>query len=95
MCKALTTMTPTLSARYVATSPTATMIASPKPLRKMIPSSATIASVTSTRYGASAWGIRGFFSTCAVASAADNVIVIMKSVAANPSRQSATSAAAR
>ena len=36
-------------------------------------------------------GRNGFSTTCAVASAADRVIVIMKSVAANPSRASTKS----
>ncbi len=78
-------MTTTFSARYAATSMTAIQIASRNPLRKIAPSSAT-----STSVRASWWciqgGTNGFSTTCCVASAAESVMVMTKSVAANPSR---------
>ena len=63
-------------------------MASLNPIRNTPPSSASSTSVTSTRSPCRKSGTNGFSSRCAVASAADSVIVITKSVAANPSRAS-------
>ena len=72
--------------RYTATIRTATPMASLKPRRKTAPSIASRNSVTSTFCPCSQPGATGFWIRCAVASAADSVMVIMKSVAAKPSR---------
>ena len=61
-------------------------IASLNPFRKTAPSRATSTSVTSTGWPSSACGTKGFSSRWAVASAAERVIVITKSVATKPSR---------
>jgi hypothetical protein len=69
----------------VATSPTAIPIASEKPLRNTPPSSAINTSVTATWWPSRKPGTSGFSRTWAVASAAERVIVMMKSVATKPS----------
>ena len=66
-------------------------IASAKPLRNTAPSSASSTSVTATSWPCSAVPTNGFSTTCAVASAADSVIVMRKSVAAKPSSTSTNS----
>jgi hypothetical protein len=60
-------------------------MASLNPLRKIVHSPASSTSVSATGWS-NAFGTNGFPVICAVASAADSVIVMMKSVAANPSR---------
>ena len=68
---------------------TATVMASPKPFRKMAPS--TISSAIVTRIGCCIHsGASGFSIRCAAASAADSVMVMTKLVAAKPSRHSTT-----
>jgi hypothetical protein len=66
-------------------------IASPKPLRKTPPSSAISNRVTATAWPSRKTGTNGFSRTCAVASAAERVMVITKSVATNPSSTSTNS----
>ena len=66
---------------------TARPTASRKPFRKIAPSAASNRSVNPIGCFAQA-GSSGFSMRCAVASAADNVMVMMKPVAANPSRHS-------
>ncbi len=83
-------MTTTLSIRYVATSPTASTMASWKPRRKMAPSTVSSPIVTSIGWSIQA-GVSGFSMRCALASAADRVMVITKSVAAKPRRHRTTS----
>ena len=60
-------------------------IASVKPRRNTAPSRASRTSVIATSWPCSSAGTFGFSTMCAVASAADSVIVIRKSVAAKPS----------
>ena len=60
-------------------------MASLKPFRKIALSPASSASVMTTGWSKRA-GTNGFPMMCAVASAAERVIVMTKSVAANPSR---------
>ncbi len=86
-----TAITMALRTRYVTTRPTAIPIASVKPLRKTAPSSAIRNSVTPTWCPSSNSGAKGFPSTWAEASAAESVIVMMKSVATKPSRTSTKS----
>ncbi len=66
-------------------------MASVNPLRNTAPSSDTSSSVTSTSCPLSPLGQNGFSSMCAVASAAERVMVMMKSVAAKPSSTSTSS----
>ncbi|WP_224389719.1 hypothetical protein [Pseudonocardia sp. ICBG1293] len=82
------TTTTALSSRYTATSPTAIRTASENPARNTPPSSASSTSVSGTFCPCSAAGASGFCTRWAVASAADRVIVMRKSVAANPSSTS-------
>ncbi|MEO5709294.1 MAG: hypothetical protein ABIQ59_05695 [Nocardioidaceae bacterium] len=56
-----------------------------KPRRNTAPSRASSPSVMATAWPASRSGTLGFSMMCAVASAADRVIVIRRSVAAKPS----------
>ena len=56
------------------------------PCRKIAPSATSSTSVTRDRVVASSAGTNGFSMMCAVASAAESVMVMTKSVAANPSR---------
>lgn len=83
--------TTTLRNRYVATSTTAMPIASRNPLRKTAARAVTRTRVIHTFSPCIQLGAKGFSTTCAEASAADSVIVIMKSVAANPSSTSTKS----
>ena len=66
-------------------------IASLNPRRNTAASSATSTSVIGTSAPWNHAGANGFSTACAVASAADRVIVIMKSVAAKPSSTSTKS----
>ncbi len=72
--------------RYTTTRTTAIPIASPKPRRNTPASSASRTRVMITSLPSNQCGTYGFSITCAVASAADSVIVMMKSVAMKPSR---------
>ncbi len=60
-------------------------IASRKPLRNTAPRAASSTRVIHRFAPCSRGGANGFSTTCAEASAADSVMVMMKSVAANPS----------
>ena len=66
-------------------------IASVKPRRKTAPSSASRTRVIATWCPCRSSGTLGFSTMCAVASAADRVMVIRKSVAAKPSSTSTNS----
>ncbi|GAA3029470.1 hypothetical protein GCM10020000_02630 [Streptomyces olivoverticillatus] len=84
-CQAAVASTMTLSTRYSDTSTTATPIASRKPLRKTAPRAAISTRVIHMLPPCIHCGAKGFSTACAEASAADKVMVIMKSVAAKPS----------
>ena len=66
-------------------------IASLNPRRNTTPSRSSSARVSGTGISVNQCGVKGFSAMCAVASAADSVIVIMKSVTANPSSTSTKS----
>ncbi len=83
-CQSASPTTTTLSSRYAPTRGTAIVIASRKPLRKTAASSASRTSVMAMCWPRSASGMSGFSTACAAASAADSVMVMTKSVAANP-----------
>ena len=84
-------MTTALSARKVITSATATPIASVNPRRKTPPSSATRPIVIHSSWPCRKSGTCGFSTTWALASAAERVIVMMKSVSAKPRSTSTNS----
>src|SRR6059058_2936105 len=77
-------MTTKFNARNTATSTTAIPMASLNPFRNTAPSSATRNRVRGTWLPWNHAGANGFSRACAVASAAERVIVIMKSVAPKP-----------
>ena len=70
---------------------TARLMASAKPRRNTAPSKASRMSVMSTFWSAQPGGAKGLSTRCSVASAADRVMVIRKSVAAKPSSTSTSS----
>ena len=91
MCSSDTAITTVFSARYTATSTTAIPMASLNPLRNTAASSATSTRVMPICWPRRKSGRNGFSRMCAVASAAESVMVMMKSVAAKPSRTSTNS----
>jgi hypothetical protein len=90
-CPNDTAITTRFRRRNTATRTTAMPIASLNPLRNTSPSSATSPRVSGTSAPSNQAGANGFSTACAVASAAERVMVIMKSVAANPSSTSTKS----
>ena len=79
-----TSTTTAFSSRNTATRTTATLMASLKPRRKTTPRPAIKARVIATSWPCRKSGANGFSMACALASAAESVMVIMKSVAAKP-----------
>jgi len=86
-----TTVSTRFKPRYTPTNPTAIPMASVNPRRNTAASSASRARVTNTASPCSSCGAKGFSMMCAVASAAERVIVMRKSVAAKPSRANTNS----
>jgi hypothetical protein len=84
-CTSASPTTTAFSARYTTTSTTAMPMASLNPRRNTAASAASSTSVTTNWRPCRKSGAYGFSSRCVDASAADRVIVIMKSVAAKPS----------
>ena len=83
-CQTPAPTTTRLSARYTTTRATATPIASVNPRRKTIPRSATSPMVMASSWPCRTAGTCGFSTTWAAASAAESVMVMMKSVQAKP-----------